>query len=94
MNEFWETVKTIIVCLIPIYAFWHLLTVYFKTRNASQPFSPVALLLLGNPEVKMWLEQNLTGERIADIKAIRHQWGLDLTLAVEVLDAYLLQKAN
>ncbi|QMT31546.1 hypothetical protein [Alysiella filiformis] len=94
MNEFWETFKTVLVCLIPIYAFWHLLTVYFKTRNGAQPLSPVGALLVGNPEVKMWLEQNLTGERIADIKAIRQQWGLDLTLAVEVLDAYFLQKTN
>ena len=32
--------------------------------------------------------QNLTGNRIADLKLIRKQFGLPLAAAVEVLDEY------
>ena len=36
----------------------------------------------------LWMGQNLTGNRIADLKLIRKQFGLPLAAAVEVLDEY------
>ena len=48
----------------------------------------IAALLLGNPEVAAWLKQNLTGSDVADIKAIRLQFGLGLRVAKSVLDKY------
>ncbi|AJE19019.1 50S ribosomal protein L7/L12 [Neisseria elongata subsp. glycolytica ATCC 29315] len=48
----------------------------------------IAALLLGNPEVAAWLKQNLTGSDVADIKAIRLQFGLGLREAKSVLDKY------
>ncbi len=51
----------------------------------------IAALLLGNPEVAAWLKQNLTGSDVADIKAIRLQFGLGLREAKSVLDKYRAQ---
>ena len=48
----------------------------------------IAALLLGNPEVAGWLEQNLTDNNVADIKAIRLQFGLGLLEAKALLDKY------
>ena len=48
----------------------------------------IAALLLGNPEVAAWLKLNLTGSDVADIKAIRLQFGLGLREAKSVLDKY------
>ena len=48
-------------------------------------------LLLGNPEVAAWLRQNLKGNNVADIKAIRLQFGLGLREAKALLDQYRAQ---
>ena len=53
-----------------------------------RPAILIAALLLGNPEVAAWLKQNLTGNDVADIKAIRLQFGLGLREAKSVLDKY------
>ena len=44
-----------------------------------------------NPAARQWLAENLCGVRIADIKAIRLQFGLGLREAKALLDQYRAQ---
>ena len=61
---------------------------YIRARRTLSDADKIAALLLGNPEVAAWLEQNLTGNNVADIKAIRLQFGLGLLEAKSLLDKY------
>lgn len=61
---------------------------YIQKTKAQSDAGKIATLLLGNPEVAAWLEQNLTGNNVADIKAIRLQFGLGLLEAKALLDKY------
>lgn len=64
---------------------------YIQKIKAQSDADKIAALLLGNPEVATWLEQNLTGNDVADIKAIRLQFGLGLLEAKALLDKYRAQ---
>ena len=59
---------------------------YIHAVRTMSDADKIAALLLGNPEVAAWLKQNLTGSDVADIKAIRLQFGLGLREAKSVLD--------
>lgn len=61
---------------------------YIHAVRTMSDADKIAALLLGNPEVAAWLKQNLTGSDVADIKAIRLQFGLGLREAKSVLDKY------
>ncbi|MFC2416286.1 hypothetical protein [Neisseria elongata] len=64
---------------------------YIHAVRTMSDADKIAALLLGNPEVAAWLKQNLTGSDVADIKAIRLQFGLGLREAKSVLDKYRAQ---
>ena len=64
---------------------------YVRTKRTMSDTDKITALLLGNPEVAAWLEQNLTGNDVADIKAIRLQFGLGLLEAKALLDKYRAQ---
>lgn len=64
---------------------------YARTKRTMSDADKIAALLLGNPEVAAWLGQNLTGNDVADIKAIRLQFGLGLLEAKALLDQYRAQ---
>lgn len=87
MNEF-SWFAYLVIGLLVAYI---LLKTYQQIKQITRP-SPLVPLLLGNPEVKIWLQNNVTGERIADLKAIRRQFGLDLVTASELLNHYYQQK--
>ena len=61
---------------------------YIHAVRTMSDADKIAALLLGNPEVAAWLKQNLTGSDVADIKAIRLQFGLGLLEAKALLDKY------
>lgn len=61
---------------------------YIQKAKAQSDADKIAALLLGNPEVTAWLRQNLKGNNVADIKAIRLQFGLGLREAKALLDQY------
>ncbi len=61
---------------------------WLKTLFGIPDENRTARLLLGNHDVEVWLSVNLTGERIADLKAIRKAFGLSLTQAVALLEEY------
>lgn len=88
IKEMLVNIWVIFVVIAPILAFVRLIRLYYEQKkNPSQP-SHLAQLLLGNPEIKVWLNHHLSGERIADVKAIRTEFGLDLNIAVDLLDVY------
>ena len=64
---------------------------YIHAVRTMSDADKIAALLLGNPEVAAWLKQNLTGSDVADIKAIRLQFGLGLREGKSVLDKYRAQ---
>ena len=64
---------------------------YVRTKRTMSDADKIAALLLGNPEVAAWLGQHLTGNDVADIKAIRLQFGLGLHEAKALLDQYRAQ---
>ena len=64
---------------------------YIQKTKAQADADKIAALLLGNPEVTAWLRQNLKGNNVADIKAIRLQFGLGLREAKALLDQYRAQ---
>ena len=64
---------------------------YIQKTKAQSDADKIAALLLGNPEVAAWLRQNLMGNDVADIKAIRLQFGLGLHEAKALLDQYRAQ---
>ncbi len=64
---------------------------YIQKAKAQSDADKIAALLLGNPEVTAWLRQNLKGNNVADIKAIRLQFGLGLREAKALLDQYRAQ---
>lgn len=64
---------------------------YIQKAKAQSDADKIAALLLGNPEVDAWLGQNLKGNNVADIKAIRLQFGLGLREAKALLDQYRAQ---
>ena len=64
---------------------------YIHAVRTMSDADKIAALLLGNPEVAAWLKQNLTGSDVADIKAIRLQFGLGLREDKSVLDKYRAQ---
>ena len=64
---------------------------YIHAVRTMSDADKIAALLLGNPEVAAWLKQNLTGSDVADIKAIRLQFGLGLLEAKALLDKYRAQ---
>ena len=88
MQEMFANIWVIFVVIAPILAFVRLIRLYHEQKKNPSPPSPLAQLLLGNPEIKAWLNHHLSGERIADVKAIRTQFGLDLNIAVDLLDVY------
>ena len=61
---------------------------YIQKAKAQSDADKIAALLLGNPEAAAWLGQNLKGNNVADIKAIRLQFGLGLREAKALLDKY------
>ena len=64
---------------------------YIQKTKAQSDADKIVALLLGNPEVVAWLGQNLTGNDVADIKAIRLQFALGLREAKALLDQYRAQ---
>ena len=64
---------------------------YIQKTKAQSDADKIAALLLGNPKVAAWLGQHLTGNDVADIKAIRLQFGLGLLEAKALLDKYRAQ---
>ena len=64
---------------------------YIQKTKAQADADKIAALLLGNPKVAAWLGQNLTGNDVADIQAIRLQFGLGLREAKALLDQYRAQ---
>lgn len=64
---------------------------YIQKAKAQSDADKIAALLLGNSEVAAWLRQNLKGNNVADIKAIRLQFGLGLREAKALLDQYRAQ---
>ena len=59
---------------------------YIQKTKAQSDADKIAALLLGNPEVAVCLGQNLTGNNVDDIKALRLQFGLRLREAKALLD--------
>nr|WP_314229508.1 hypothetical protein [uncultured Kingella sp.] len=45
-----------------------------------------------NPKTHEWLRQNVSGNRIDDLVAIRRRFGLSLRYAVELLDEFQAQR--
>ena len=89
MKEMFVNIWVIFVVIAPIFwAFVRLIRLYDEQKKNPSPPSPLVQLLLGNPEIKAWLNHHLSGERTADVKAIRTQFGLDLNTAVDLLDVY------
>ena len=88
MQEMFTNIWVIFVVIAPILAFVRLIRLYDAQKKNPSSSSPLAQLLLGNREIKAWLNHHLSGERIADVKAIRTQFGLDLNIAVDLLDVY------
>ena len=54
----------------------------------------LAALYADKAESYRWLQQNLSGSRIQDLKLIRRQFNLPLALAVKVLDEYLASERS
>ena len=64
---------------------------YIQKTKVQADADKIVALLLGNPEVAAWRGQNLAGNDVADIKAIRLQFGLGLREAKALLDQYRAQ---
>ncbi|MCG7656238.1 ribosomal protein L7/L12 [Wielerella bovis] len=61
---------------------------YVFAKQSMSDTDKLVALLLGNPDVKKWLQQNTTSNQIADIKAIRQEFGLGLVQAKKLLELY------
>lgn len=65
-----------------------LIVYYRQSQKKPYEYAPQALLILGNPEVAQWLQTHLNHDDIANVRAIRVQFGLDLKTAKDLYDAY------
>lgn len=54
----------------------------------------LAALYANKAESYRWLQQNLSGSRIRDLKLIRRRFNLPLASAVKVLDEYLASERS
>lgn len=84
-----EQIWGILICSISsLVGFATLIAYYRQSQKKPYKYSPEALLILGNPEVAQWLRTHLNHDDIANVRAIRVQFGLDLKTAKDLYDAY------
>ena len=84
-----EQIWGILICSISsLVGFATLIAYYRQSQKKPYKYSPEALLILGNPEVAQWLRTHLSRDDMANLRAIRAHFGLDLKTAIDLYNAY------